>query len=134
MSIIMCITHVYPNTTTCTCISAQVHAMYLHTLIYMYHYHIHTSSQQYIIEFLGDVQQQPGFLEHYQLTGIEVVFVSNPENGGQDLKDVEWMEHLLYEENMVGLHWDINGVSTMVDQSGGRGEDREREREREPTA
>jgi hypothetical protein len=56
----------------------------------------------------------------FELTGIEVVFVGDPENGGQDLKDIEWMENLLYEEDMVGLHWDINGVSTMVDQSGGK--------------
>ena len=31
------------------------------------------------------------------------------------------MEHLLNEEDMVGLHWDINGVGTMVDKPGGGG-------------
>ena len=49
------------------------------------------------------------------LTSIVIVFIYNPENRGNDLEDVEWMEHLLNEEHVVRLHRNVNGVGSMVD-------------------
>ena len=45
-------------------------------------------------------------------TGVVVVIVGHPEGHGEQLEDVEWMQYLLHQQDVVGLHRDIDGVGS----------------------
>ena len=51
------------------------------------------------------------------LTCIIVVILQTPPDQSHHLEYVEWVEYLLYEQQVVGLHWDVYRVRTVPQQS-----------------
>ncbi len=51
------------------------------------------------------------------LTCIVVVIPQTPPDQSPHLKYIEWVEYFLYEQHVVGLHWDVYRVGTVSQQS-----------------
>ena len=66
----------------------------------------------------------PYTLSHSPLTSIVVVVIYHPEDDSEDFKDVKWMQHLFYQQDMIGLHWDVQGVGTIAEEPGEGGGER----------
>ena len=53
------------------------------------------------------------------INSMVVVLIHHPERNREKLEDVEGVQDLLYKKNMVGLHWDIQRVGAIMEESVG---------------
>ena len=53
-------------------------------------------------------------MDGLKLTCVIVVIVGHPEHYSEELEYVEWMKDFLHKQPVVWLHWDINGVWSIM--------------------